>query len=76
MKSQALQELVKKIFSDEKTRHEFQKDPSAVIARFNLEKQEKAALMKVHNQIGLTVNNAGQLEAAIDPYGGWMSPTP
>ena len=36
MKSQALQELVKKIFGDEKTKQEFQKDPDSVLARYNL----------------------------------------
>jgi hypothetical protein len=34
MKTHALQELVKKIFGDEKTKQEFEKDPDSVLAHW------------------------------------------
>ena len=46
MKSQALQDLVKKIFSDEKTKAQFLKDPNSVISQFALTEQEKKDLVE------------------------------
>ena len=43
MKSQALQELVKKIFGDEKTKSEFMSNPDSVLSQFALSEQEKKA---------------------------------
>jgi hypothetical protein len=74
MKSQ-LQELVKKIFSDEKTRLEFESDPNSVLAQYNLSEQEKRAVMSTHGKLGL-VAGSEQLEATIGPNQGWLSPTP
>ena len=76
MKSQALQELVKKIFGDEKTKHEFQKDPDSVLARYNLTEQEKKAVLSTHAKLGLVTSDSPQLEAAINPTTGWWSPIP
>ena len=36
MDTQRLQTLVKKIFGDEDSKEEFQKDPEGVLARYNL----------------------------------------
>lgn len=71
MKSRDLQELVKKIFGDEKTRSEFQKDPDSVLARYNLTAQEKKAVLKTQANLGLVANGSDKLEATIGPLGGW-----
>jgi septation ring formation regulator EzrA len=76
MKSQALQELVKKIFGDEKTKREFQKDPDSVLARYNLTEQEKRAVLKTHAKLGLVTCGSEQLEATLDANQGWFSPIP
>ena len=76
MKSQALQGLVKKIFSDEKTKLQFMSDPDAVLSQFTLTEQEKKAVMTTHAKLGLVTSNSQQLEAAINPTYTWRSPTP
>ena len=76
MKSLALQELVKKIFGDEKTKHEFQKDPDSVLARYNLTEQEKRAVLKTHAKLGLVATSSEQLEATLDANNGWMNRMP
>lgn len=76
MKSQALQELVKKIFGDERTKQEFQKDPDSVLARYNLTEQEKKAVLKTHAELGLVTNGSSQLEAALKANDGWAGPIP
>ncbi len=65
MKSQALQELVKKIFGDEKTKSEFMSNPDSVLARFNLTETEKRAVLKTHAKLGLATSGSQQLEAAV-----------
>lgn len=76
MKSQALQELVKNIFSDEKTKQQFQKDPDSVLARFSLTEQEKKAVLKIDAKLGLVTNGSPQLEAALKADQGWGAPMP
>ena len=76
MKSQSLQELVKKIFGDEKTKHQFLKDPDSVISRFTLTEQEKKAVLNIHAKLGLVTSDSGQLEAALDPTWTWSAGGP
>ena len=76
MKSQSLQELVKKIFGDEKTQQQFQKDPEIVLSRFNLTEQEKKAVLKTQARLGLVTTGSAQLEATLIARDGWYSPTP
>lgn len=76
MKSQALQELVKKIFSDSKTKARFMSDPDSVLSQFSLTEQEKKAVMTTHAKLGLVTSDSPRLEAAIDPLDNWFSPTP
>jgi hypothetical protein len=76
MNSQALQEMVKKIFGDEATKAEFLKDPAGVADRFNLTIGEKRAVLTTHAKFGLIASNSGQLEAAIRAYSPWFSPEP
>ncbi|GAI18306.1 unnamed protein product [marine sediment metagenome] len=76
MKSQGLQELVKKIFGDEETKREFQKDPDIVLARYNLTEQEKKAVLKTHAKLGLVTSDSPQLEATLRANDGWWAPMP
>jgi len=76
MKSQVLQELVKKIFGDEKTKQEFQEDPESVLAQYNLTEQEKRAVLNTHAKLGLVNSGSEQLEATLDASIGWFSPVP
>jgi len=76
MKSQALQELVKKIFSDERFKQRFISNPESVLSQFSLSKQEKKAVLNTYAKLGLVASDSPQLEAAIKPTSGWFSPTP
>ncbi len=72
MKSQAMQELVKNIFSDEKTKSQFISNPGSVLKQFNLTGQEKEAVLKTHAKLGLVTGDSQQLEAALDPWIIWF----
>jgi hypothetical protein len=74
MKSQSVQELIKKIFGDEQTKSQFISDPEGVISQFTLTEQEKEAVLSVHSKLGLVTSDSMQLEAAIRPNVGWGSP--
>jgi len=71
MKSQALQEMIKKVFSDEKTKLQFMSNPESVLAQFNLTEQEKKAVLNTHAKLGLATADSQQLEAALDPLSYW-----
>jgi len=75
MKSKSLQELVKKIFGDEKTKSQFMANPDSVLSRFDLTEQEKKAVLNIHAKLGLVTTDSQQLEATIDPTANWFSPT-
>ena len=72
MKSQALQELIKAIFNDEKTREEFKSNPNSVLSRFSLTEEEKKAILNTHAKLGLVTFDSQQLEAALDPMLYWI----
>jgi hypothetical protein len=72
LKSQALQELNRAIFSDENTKQQFLSDPNSVFSRFNLTDQEKTAVMGTYFKVGLVTRTSPQLEAAIQPLGFWL----
>ena len=76
MKSKALQELVKKIFNDEKTKQQFMSNPDSVISRFCLTKEEKEAVLNIHNKLGFVSSDTQQLEATLDPTWEWYAPVP
>ena len=76
MKSQALQEVVKKIFGDENTRLQFMSNPDSVLARFSLTEPEKKAVLNVHAKLGSVTPNSQQLEAVLDPTTIWIAGTP
>jgi len=71
MKSQSLQNLIQKIFSDEKTKQHFISDPESVISQYSLTEQEKKAVLNTHAKLGLITSDSTQLEAALDPYTMW-----
>jgi hypothetical protein len=71
MKSQALQEMIKKVFSDEKTKLQFMSNPESVLAQFKLTEQEKKAVLNTHAKLGLATADSQQLEAVIDPLSFW-----
>ncbi len=76
MKSRALQELVKKVFSDEKTKLQFMSDPESVLSQFNLAEQEKKAVLNTHAKLGLVTSGSPQLEAALDTALPWIAAAP
>jgi len=76
MKSQALQDLVKNIFSDEKNKAEFMSNPDSFLSRFSLTEEEKKAVLITHEKLGLVSSNSQQLEASIGPTWTWSAPTP
>jgi len=76
MKSQALQNLVKKIFGDEQTRRQFESNPDSVLSQFKLSEQERRAFMSTYGKLGLVTGGSQQLEATIKGNSGWTSPVP
>ena len=71
MKSQSLQNLIQKIFSDEKIKQQFISNPESVISKYSLTEQEKKAVLNTHAKLGLVTSDSTQLEAAIGPYTLW-----
>lgn len=76
MKSQALQEFIKRIFSDDETKKQFESDPDSVLSQFSLTEQEKKAVLSVHSKLGIVGSNSQQLEAAIQAEYTWLAPIP
>jgi hypothetical protein len=71
MKSQAIQEMIKKVFSDEKTKLQFISNPESVCAQFKLNAQEKKAVLSTHAKLGLATADSQQLEAVLEPLAIW-----
>jgi len=71
MQSKALQELVKKVFGDEKTRFEFTSDPNSVMSRFSLTEEEKKAVLVTHARLGLVTAGSTQLDTTVGPMVVW-----
>jgi len=74
MKSQALQELIQKIFSDEQTRHRFLSNPDSILSRTDLTEQEKKAVLRTHAKLGLVTSDSQALALAIKPTIDWHAP--
>jgi len=72
MKSQALQELVSRIFKDEDSRAQFISDPDSVMSQFSLTEQERAAVLTTHSRLGVVNSGSPQLAAAIGPMASWF----
>lgn len=76
MKSNALQEMVSKIFSDEATKSRFMENPDNVISKYDLTEQERKAVLSTHAKLGLVTGDSPQLAAALKPTWVWTAPTP
>jgi hypothetical protein len=72
MKSQALQEMVKKIFSDETTKAQFVANPNDVISRYNLTEHEKTAVLNTSTRLGLATSNSTALATGIQASIYWI----
>ncbi|MGA9695928.1 MAG: hypothetical protein WBQ62_05915 [Dehalococcoidales bacterium] len=53
MESQALQELVRKIFNDEETKSQFAANPESILSKFSLTMHEKEAVLRTQTKFGL-----------------------
>jgi hypothetical protein len=67
-----MQDLVKKIFSDESTKARFVSDPDSVLSEYSLTEPEKKAMMGTYFKLGLVTGNSQQLETEIGPMGAWL----
>jgi hypothetical protein len=76
MQSKSVQELVKKIFTDEKTKAQFVSDPQSVMGNFSLTEQERRAILTTHTKLGLVTSNSEQLEMTVIPNANWLAPIP
>jgi hypothetical protein len=76
MKSNALQEMVSKIFSDEATKSQFIVNPDSVISKYELSEQEKRAVLSTHAKLGLVTGDSPQLSAALKPTFNWCIAPP
>jgi len=76
MKSQALQELVREIFGDEKIKQQFLEDPDSVLAQSDLTEQERKAVLRTYTKLGLVTSDSQQLEAVLAPTAFWFAPEP
>ena len=72
MKSAALQEMVKKIFSSEETKSQFIANPNSVISQFGLTETEKNAVLTTQANLGLATGNSIQLSAHVSPLSYWF----
>lgn len=71
MEPRALQELIKQVFSDEKTRAEFASDPDKVISRYPLTAEEKRAVLATHARLGLVTAGYTRMDTIIGPMSIW-----
>ena len=76
MKSQNLQKLVKKIYSNEETKARFVSDPEGLLSHYKLTESEKKAMLQTHYKFGLITAGSSQLETTVGPTTWWASPTP
>jgi hypothetical protein len=71
MGSNALQELIHKIFSDESTRCQFESNPESVVSQYSLTEPEKTAVLNIHTRLGMVTSESTQLAAVIEPRSWW-----
>lgn len=64
MKSQ-LQEMVKRVFSDESTKEQFLANPDSVMSRYNLTEHERTAVLNTSSRLGLATSDSPALAASI-----------
>jgi hypothetical protein len=71
MEPGGLQELIKKVFGDERTKTEFISDPNSVMSRFSLTEEEKKAVLVTYSKIGLVTAGSQQLDTVVGPMVIW-----
>ncbi len=71
MASKSVQELVKKLFTEEETRAQFQKDPESILSRSTLSDSEKRSILATYKRSGLTSNGTA-LAGTIEPLIFWL----
>lgn len=71
MKSQALQNLIKNIFTDEDAKLKFISNPDSVVSQYKLTKQEQKAVLAAYKKMGLITADSQQFDIVVDPYGTW-----
>jgi hypothetical protein len=72
MKSPQLQEMVRKIFSDEEMKSQFMADPESVFSAYSLTRAERQAVLITHARLGLMCSDSAQFEAAIKSVSIWI----
>jgi|WetSurMetagenome_2_1015567.scaffolds.fasta_scaffold711324_1 hypothetical protein len=72
MESRSLQELVKRLFSEEKTKAEFITNPDSVLSHYSLTDQEKKAVLTTYSRVGLVSGGSVALDATIEPLIFWV----
>jgi hypothetical protein len=72
MESRSLQELVKKLFTEEKTKVEFAANPDNVLSRFSLTDPEKKAILTTYSRVGLVSGESVALDTTIEPLIFWV----
>ena len=72
METKELQELVRKIFSDEETKCQFIANPESVLSKFSLTACEKEAVLRSQTKFGLVNYNSLQLSTAVPLDNYWL----
>ena len=67
-----LSDLVKKIFSDDETKKEFQADPEKFISSLDLTATEKKAVLSLQAKTGLVTADGVSLQSNVGPMAGWF----
>lgn len=76
METKSLQDLVSRIFTDDKTREEFKKDPDTVLNRYFISDCEKKAVLSTSTKFGLVTAGSPQFEATLAAVAPWSAPQP
>jgi hypothetical protein len=72
MESTAIQEMVRKIFSNEESKSQFIADPKSIISQYELTETETNAVMATHAKLGLATGNSTQLSGVVGPLTYWF----
>jgi len=71
MESQALKDLVKKLYSDSTARQQFLSDPDSILSQFSLSSAEKEAVLGRHARMALATPS-GQMATGAEPMIAWI----
>lgn len=71
MKKQALEDVVRLIFGDAKTRDQFLSSPDSVLSKFAVTESEKKAILGTYSRFGLVTSGSPQLTAVLESADPW-----